>query len=84
METEWLFGIFSSIGRFIDSSSFIFEETILLGASVLLVVTDISFAINVGSFLITDEDSTIDFSGTIAAESSCVAESVNLSNQVMF
>lgn len=50
----------------------------------LLVVTDISFAINVGSFLITDEDSTIDFSGTIAGESSCVAEPVNLSNQVMF
>ena len=83
METEWLFGIFPSIGRLIDSSPFIFD--VLLGASMLSFVSfGASFAINVASFLTTGVDSAIDFCATVAGDSSSVAESVNLSDQIMF
>lgn len=80
METEWLFAIFPSIGRsFIDSSPFIFK--VLLGASILSFV---SFAINVASFLTTGEDSadSVDFCATVAGDSSSVAASVNLSDHI--
>lgn len=78
METEWLFAIFPSIGRsFIDSSPFILK--VLLGASILSFV---SFAINVASFLTTGEDSAVDFCATVAGDSSSVAASVNLSDHI--
>lgn len=70
METEWLFGIFPSMGRLIGSTSFIF-----------VLVTDASFVINADSFF--KEDSAIGLSVTFD-ESSNIAISVNSNNHIMW
>lgn len=70
METEWLFGIFPSMGRLIGSTSFIF-----------VLVTDASFVINADSFF--KEDSAIGLSLTFD-ESSNIAISVNSNNHIMY
>lgn len=69
VETEWLFGIFPSMGRLIGSTSFIF-----------VLVTDASFVINADSFF--KEDSAIGLSPTFD-ESSNIAISVNSNNHIM-
>lgn len=82
MDTEWLFGMFPSIGRLTGnsarSSSFTFEESTLLASCALSVATDVALVTNVS--FVTDEPSEGVFPATTAGESPCVVVSANSSH----
>lgn len=88
METEWLFGIFPSIGRFVASSSFTFEGTTVFAALVLSLASDTPLVIDVVMFCVADEGSARDSSATTSADavefSSSVEVSGNSSNRITF